>query len=151
MLVYRLCLTIFAKDLSGEGARLFSGRWNKVGTGCIYTAESRALSVLESIANDTINTIPKKLSILTLDIPEDKLLLLKSEQLPKGWNKTEASEETRNFGNKFLEKAEHLIIRVPSAIIPEEYNYIINPAHPEMKRVKIKDVSDFIFDPRLNK
>ena len=151
MFIYRLSLTEYAGELTGEGSRLFGGRWNKAGTRCLYTAESRALSVLESLVNDTISTTPKKLSIITLKAPDENHLIIKPAQLPENWNKAEVSEHTQSFGSALLDKAGYLIIRVPSVVIPQEYNYIINPVHPDMKKVSIIDVSDFSFDTRLKK
>ena len=151
MFIYRLSLTQYAKDLSGEGAWRFGGRWNKAGTNCVYTAENRALTVLESLVHDTINTMPKGLSIMTLHVPDDKDLLLIPNKLPESWNRTEVSEETQQFGSALLEKAEYLIIRVPSVIAPQEYNYLVNPGHPDIKKVSIADISDFSFDTRLKK
>ena len=151
MLVYRLSLTIYAKDISGEGSRLFGGRWNKPGTGCIYTAESRALTVLESLVRDTIDTNPHGLSIITFDVPDENVLVLKQGQLPDGWNAVEVSEVTQNFGSAIIAKGEHLMIGVPSVVIPQEYNYIINPAHVAIKSLKIKNISNFSFDTRLKK
>lgn len=151
MLVYRLSLTMFAKEVTGEGARLNGGRWNKAGINCLYTAESRALSVLEYAVNVTISSIPKELSIVVLEIPDSGHLIVDNKVLPTNWNHHDVSDETQTLGTALLEKNENLVIRIPSVVIPQEYNYIINPLHPDMKKVKIVDVTAFSFDVRLKK
>lgn len=150
MFVYRVSITKFAKELTGMGAFLFGGRWNKVDTACIYASETRALAALEFLVN-TGEHLPDNISIATIKIPDEKHLVLPIKQLPREWSNTEAPESTKHLGNTLLEQAEHLVIKIPSVIISEEYNYIINPAHRDMKKVSVVDVSPFSFDTRLRK
>ena len=149
MLIYRVCLTRYAKDLSGEGARINGGRWNKVGTRCVYASGSRALAVLEYAVNVSLNDMPFELSIVTINVPDEGHLELSTNDLPDGWHRQEVTGEAQNFGNSLLEKAEHIILKMPSAVIPQEYNYLINPQHPDFRKIKIVDVASFSFDKRL--
>lgn len=148
MEVYRVCRTKWARDLNGEGARLFGGRWNRKGTSCIYTSLSRSLAILEFSVNISLDDIPRALSIVTIRIP-DTQLLVNTEDLPGNWKDVPAPSSTREFGNTILTEKKHLIFRVPSAVIPQEYNYLINPIHPELAQCKVLQVEDLAYDIRI--
>ena len=149
MLVYRLGKTKFANDISGEGARLFGGRWNHKGTPCLYTAESRALAVLEYTVNVHIDDVPRALSMTVLQLPEQRLLRLSPNNLPGDWFHSPAPASTKDFGTELLKKSEYLVIQIPSVIIPEEYNYLVNPLHKDIHQVKVLSVHDFVYDVRI--
>jgi RES domain-containing protein len=149
MLVYRLGRTRFKDDTSGEGARLFGGRWNHKGTPCLYTAESRALAVLEYTVNVHIDDVPRALSMTVLQVPEQHLLRLAPKDLPGDWFHSPAPASTKDFGTGLLKKSEYLLIQIPSVIIPEEYNYLINPLHQDIHQVKVLSVHDFVYDVRI--
>lgn len=151
MFIYRLSPAQYAKDLTGEGAGLFGGRWNNAGTRCVYSSESRALCVLEYTVNVPGAYLPDNLCIVTIEIPDNNHLILNPEQLPNDWRQTDVRLHTQAFGTRLLEKDEHFIIRVPSVVIPEEYNYIINPTHTGIKKVNIVNVAPFSFDTRLKR
>jgi RES domain-containing protein len=149
MLVYRIGRTRFANDLTGEGARLFGGRWNQKLVPCIYTSESRALALLEYTANVNIEEIPRALSITVFEIPDNGIFEVQLTQLPGDWTQSPAPSSTRTIGSFLLSDARHLVIKVPSAIIIDECNYLINPQHPNVSHIKILDVRDFVYDVRL--
>ena len=149
MIVYRVGKTKYANDLMGEGARLFGGRWNNKGVGCLYTSESRALALLEYTVNIDIDDIPRALSITVIEISDDKITTIKEADLPGDWKYSPAPSSTKIFGSKLLLAAKESIIQIPSTIIPAEYNYLLNPLHPESKKFKIMDISDFIYDVRI--
>jgi len=151
MLVYRIGTTKFANDLSGEGARLYGGRWNHPGTACIYSAESRALCVLQFTAHVSAETLPKSLSISSIEIPDDSIKVISPSSLPTNWKSWPHSKSSRDYGTKLLEACKFLVLKFPSAIVPDEFNYIINPLHTRMKEVKVKEVKDFTWDTRLKK
>lgn len=148
MEVFRVCRTKWSKDFSGEGARLFGGRWNRKGTPCIYTASSRSLAILEYSVNISLDDIPRSLSLVAIRIP-DMHLLLKMEDLPGNWRDVPAPSSTREFGNGLLLEKKHLIIRLPSAVIPQEFNYVINPLHPALKQCEVIRVEDLVYDVRI--
>jgi RES domain-containing protein len=148
MEVYRVCRTKWARDLNGEGARLFGGRWNRKGTSCIYTSSSRSLAILEFSVNISLDDIPRALSIVIIRIP-DTQLLVNTEDLPGNWKDVPAPSSTREFGNTILTGKKHLVFRVPSAVIPQEYNYLINPIHPELAQCKVLQVEDLAYDIRI--
>ena len=149
MLVYRISKTKYATDLSGEGAKLYGGRWNNKLTPCIYTSESRALALLEYTVNINIDDIPRALSIITLDIPDEGVYELSQSQLPGDWKDVPAPSSTRDLGSNLLNEAQHVVIKIPSAIIANEFNYILNPKHPDSKDFKIRDIKDFVYDIRI--
>ena len=149
MLVYRVGNGAYATDLKGEGARLFGGRWNHIGTPCLYTASSRALSVLEYSVNVNLALILRNLVITTIEIPEEEIHELKISQLPGDWKDAPAPSSTKDFGNKLLNKMKHLVIQVPSTVIPEEFNYLINPRHASIDECRIIEVKDYVYDLRI--
>lgn len=147
MLVYRVSKTQYAEDLKGAGAKLFGGRWNQVETACIYTSESRALAVLEYSVNVNIDFIPRALSICTFEIDDSKIKSFKINQLPGDWKDVPAPYSTKAFGSEKFEKG-IAVLKVPSTVIPEEYNYLINPAIGN-EHFKLISVKDFIYDVRV--
>jgi RES domain-containing protein len=151
MRLYRIGKSKYSKDLKGEGAKINGGRWNHEGIPCIYTAESRALAVLEMSAHVTLDEIPRALCFTTFDVPEDSILTHEIGSLPRNWQNWPHPKETRDFGSQLLRKNEYLLFKYPSAILPFEYNYVINPVHPSMSKVKIIDVVDYAYDIRIKK
>lgn len=149
MLLYRIGKTKYAKDLEGEGAKLNGGRWNHEGVPCIYTAESRALCLLEYSAHVSVDIIPTDLSFTEFEVPDNSVLEVKLARLPQNWKKWPHPNETRDFGSALLNENKFLVLRFPSAIISEEYIYLINPLHARMKEVKIAEVQRYIYDLRV--
>lgn len=149
MKVYRITKTKYAEDLSGSGAKLYGGRWNHIDSACIYTAESRALSVLEYAININIDFIPRALSLCVFEIDESQVYSLNQEGLPGNWRATPAPKSTKDYGTQFL-KSNKPILKIPSIIIPEEFNYIINPQVASLS-FKLVEIKDFVFDLRIKK
>jgi RES domain-containing protein len=149
MLLYRIGKAKYSRDLTGEGAKLNGGRWNNEGIRCIYTAESRALALLEYTAHASLDTIPRALCFTTFDVPDQSILHLQTGKLPGNWSDWPHSKESRDFGSQLLLKQEFLLLKFPSAIIPNEYNFLINPSHPLITKIKIVDVVDYAYDVRL--
>lgn len=149
MIVYRIGKTTFSRDLSGEGARLFGGRWNQVLTPCVYTSESRALALLEYTVNVNIDDIPRGLSITSIEIPGEGIHEVSQKELPGDWTTIPAPSSTREFGTAFLKSLAKPVLRIPSIIISHEFNYILNPLHTDSKRFKIVSVEDFVYDVRI--
>lgn len=148
MIVYRLSRTRWAKDLTGEGSRLHGGRWNHPGTACVYTSESRALAILEFTVNVNVDDIPRSLSIVTLEVPDD-VADFNIASLPGNWKEAPSPKSTRDFGTNHLRSSDRPILRFPSIVVPQEFNYILNPAHARSSEFKILDIADFVFDIRI--
>lgn len=149
MLLYRIGSTRYANDLVGEGAKLNGGRWNHIGTPCIYAAESRALALLEYTAHAKIHLIPRALSMVTFQVPDHSIKTFTISQLPGNWKQFPHPLEARDYGTKFLKDNKFLLYRLPSVVIEEEMNVIINPSHPDIKLIKIIEVKDYSYDLRL--
>lgn len=146
MKVYRLTQTKYAKDLNGTGAKLYGGRWNHIDMPCIYTSGSRALSILEYSVNINIDFIPRALSMCVFEIDEKQIQVLNIEDLPGNWSYSPAPKSTKDLGTELLKK--HAIIRIPSTIIPDEFNYIINPLAKDVD-FKLLEAKDYVFDLRI--
>lgn len=149
MKVYRITKTKYAEDLSGTGTKLYGGRWNHIDSACIYTSESRALSVLEYAVNINIDFIPRALSLCVFEIDESQVYSLNQKGLPGNWRATPAPKSTKDYGTQFL-KSNKPILKIPSIIIPEEFNYIINPQVASLS-FKLVEIKDFVFDLRIKK
>jgi RES domain-containing protein len=151
IVLYRVSRARYAKDLSGEGARLAGGRWNYKGTPVIYTAESRSLAVLEAIVHMSQPDFLIKRKMVLIEIPETiDPIKIEISDLPKGWRKYPPPFKLAAIGTRWATSMQSLLLRVPSAVVPGEFNFLINPAHPDMKFVKIASVEDLVFDNRLN-
>jgi RES domain-containing protein len=149
MIVYRISSNRYAKDLTGEGSRLYGGRWNHRLTACIYTSQSRALAVLEYTVNITADDIPRGLSMIALDIPDDNILDISEPMLPGNWKETPATASTKDFGTRILKAMRYPVIKIPSTIIPQEFNFILNPFHSDSTAFVIIGIHDFVYDMRI--
>src|SRR5438067_655659 len=143
MEVYHLGATLFARQLTGEGARLHGGRWNAIDYPCLYAAETKALCVLEYAVNVLQKEIPDDLSFTTYYLPDESWITFHEKDLPVNWKEKPAPASTKEWGIRHLQN--HLAIRLPSIIIPTEFNFIINPLHPGFKKVQIKEITPFTF------
>ncbi|MEQ9425884.1 MAG: RES domain-containing protein [Cyclobacteriaceae bacterium] len=146
MLVYRVSSKQHANDLSGTGAMLFGGRWNMKGTRMVYTSGSLSLATLEIVANLTADKLDRSWYRIEIEIPDQ--LPIDVPILPKNWNSFPHSGNTPKIGSDFI-KRNGLCLKVPSAIIPSEYNYLLNPSNEEFKNIKILSAQPFIIDRRL--
>lgn len=151
MIVYRLAKQAFIHDLSGYGAEKTGGRWNSKGRPVLYTAASRALAMVEVAVHVPLGIIPVNFFIATLEIPEKDILQLSPGDLPANWNSNPFIKGTQLIGDNFLRNAEHLVLQVPAASVPGDFNYLLNPRHSDFKKVQIKSIDPFVFDVRLFK
>lgn len=152
MIIYRLCRKIYSKDLTGQGAEKSGGRWNSKGIAVIYTSESRALCLAEMAVNLPLNLLPSDFTMVSISIPDDSPMdALTTKKLPSDWSNFPHSHSTQKLGDDFIATGKFLALKVPSAVVPMEHNILINPHHPLISKVKIMDVSDFVFDGRLLK
>ena len=148
MIVYRLAIEQYCDDLSGTGSKLFGGRWNHVGTPVVYTTENISLSVLEILVRTGKTMVPLNYMLISIEIPDSITpTLITKSKLKKDWK--EDIDNTQFIGTEFARNNQSVILKVPSAVVDEEHNYILNPAHPDMKKVKIKQLMPFRFDKRF--
>jgi RES domain-containing protein len=149
MLVYRVGKTKHANDLSGEGAKINGGRWNHKSVPCLYSSASRALSLLEYTVNVNVEEIPRALSITTIEIPDSEILIVNEDSLPGNWKKVPAPTSTQDFGSALLKNSKKAVLRIPSSVLPDEFNYILNPLHEKSSEFKIKSIVDLVYDIRI--
>ena len=150
MLVYRITGKKYADDLTGTGAAMFGGRWNKKGTPVLYTGESKDIALLETIVHIPPLLIPD-LDIITLEIPDDSVLVIPVEELPNNWKSYPAPIVLSEIGENWIMEGKTIAMKVPSCIIHTSHNIILNCRHPEFAKVKLIDKQNFEFDSRLNK
>ncbi len=153
MLVYRIEREKYVDStLSGIGASTSKGyRWNSLHTKLIYTAESRALATLEvSVHLDLSQDLPLDRYFIEIEIPDNIIILeVNAEDLPSGWDAKPPTLITQIIGDDFVAQGDAAVLKVPSSIIPQESNYLINPNHPDITRIKVKSTSLMVFDTRF--
>jgi RES domain-containing protein len=152
VLLYRIGKTNRIRDLSGEGARLYGGRWNPKGMPALYTSDSTALATLETVVHFPLHLMPENRSIVTLELPTDlEVLTIPLEELPSKWWINPAPPQLAQIGQKWLEQILAVALVVPSSVTPagEGRNYILNPQHPDFKYVEIIKVTKYDYDERL--
>lgn len=149
MTLFRISRRKYASDLTGHGAEITGGRWNSRGIPAIYTSDSRALCALEVAVHLPLHLAPVDYCIISLSVPENLILTVNRNNLPDNWSRVPHSDVSQKFGDLMLLENRHLGFRLPSAIVPEEFNVILNPKHPTINEVQIVDISDFPFDERL--
>ncbi len=140
------------KTLQGVGAALTEGyRWNSLNTYLVYTAESRALATLEvSVHLDFLEDLPTDRFYVEIEIPDEmEILELPIDQLPENWDSKPPILETQFIGDDFVSQKNAAVLKVPSAIVPPEFNYLINPNHPDSKKIKVISMQRLEFDGRF--
>jgi len=151
MHTYRIGQTKYARDRVGSGV---DGRWNLAGQYVIYTGGSLALSCLEKLAHTTGTSLyAGDFSVTIFDIPNilkiKEITINELIKLNADWHKVINYPITQNIGSTWLQNQDTAVLKVPSAIIELEYNYLFNPAHPDFQKIKISTVNKFTFDSRL--
>jgi RES domain-containing protein len=149
MIVYRLAKSKYAKDLSGRGAEIAGGRWNSKGVRMVYTSASRALCTTEIAVHTPLGNVPTDYYIISIKLPALKMLELTQAKLPSTWNAFPHDLATQRVGDLFVQNSKYLVMRVPSAVVQGDFNYLINPLHADFTKVKIVNTQTFNFDPRL--
>lgn len=148
MYLYHITKSTYALDLQGTGGLYGPGRWNREGTRLLYLAEHVSLAKLEVLANS--RQIPKNQSLVTVEIPKSATIkFVDSAELPDGWEAIPYLEELADIAERWISEQKFWIMRVPSAHSPTEFNYLLNPLHPEHKTLKLISVGPHSFDTRL--
>jgi len=149
MVLYRIAKCSYADDLSGTGARLYGGRWNSEGKSAVYLASSRALAVLEVLVHLPPLLLPDDYCVAEIDVPGSGITNINIDDLPKDWRDVSPPVDLKRIGDNFLKEQAALLMKVPSSIVQTEYNYLLNPQHPNASKVKILKKEPFYFDARL--
>lgn len=148
MNIYRLTIGEYVNDLSGTGSKLFGGRWNSVGLNAIYTTENISLAILEVLVHVKKYNCPIDYHLLTISVPDNiKPTIITTGKLKKNWKDDPAY--TQFMGDEFIKSKQSLVLKVPSVIVDQENNFILNPTHSDAPKIKIISTRLFKFDKRL--
>jgi RES domain-containing protein len=147
MIVFRISLVRYADALYASGN---PARWNSKNVRVVYTAGSRALACLENVVHRTSRGLQEKFRTLVIDIPDSlKVMIVDKKTLPANWQQYNMMIHTQKSGNAWVKDQSSAVLRVPSVIIPEEYNFVLNPAHKDFHKIKLIASEPFEFDGRL--
>lgn len=149
MILYRIANCNYITNLDGMGARLYGARWNSKGIAAVYMASSRALAMLEVLVHLQPLLIPDNFCLAEIAVPDDSILSLDAKTLPDNWKDLSPPANLKEIGNQFIKEAKYLMMKVPSAIVPEEFNYLLNPLHSDIKKIRVVSTYPFSFDDRL--
>lgn len=150
MRAWRVAKASRASDLSGQGAAIQGGRWNDKDVPVVYLGLSPAICCLETFVHASGRPLfPMKITVF--ELPDDDGLYLRPapQDLPQGWNSLPADRPSMDFGSRWLKAGEQLGLIVPSAVLPLEWNILLNPRHPAIARVRVEDSFDFLYDERM--
>ena len=145
MNVYRLCKVKYVHDLSGKGAETSSGRWNSKRVPIVYTSQSKALCASEIAAHTPLGNLPADYCLVTIQIPDDSIKQYHTTLMPKDWRAYPHPDFTQKIGDHFIAEGKLLAFKVPSAVIPGDFNFLLNPQHNRISEVVIKKVESFKF------
>lgn len=146
--LYRISKCKYIDDLKGTGAASYAGRWHSKGTYILYTAATASLALLEAVAH--IAGIPADdYCMLCIEIPEDNMLTLNVKDLPENWYVNPSPGSLTGIGDYFVRKNQYLALQLPSAIMPEDNNVLINPAHKDFAKIKVLYKRIIPIDKRL--
>ena len=149
--VYRILRERYAKSpLDGEGSYLFGGRWSSPGTRIAYTSEHLSLAMVEYFVHVDSNDPPKDLVVVAAEIPASvSRVVLKSHDLPTRWRQVPADPAVAAIGDSFAKERKVAILVVPSALVPAESNWLINPLHPRFADIHVCPPEPFQYDRRF--
>jgi RES domain-containing protein len=145
--IYRLSSAKFPAN-SGDGAAKFGGRWNRVGTPVIYASQTASLAALEVLVH--YSALPRDFLLTEVRVPENiAIVRWDASSLPPGWDANVVVPATQNLGESWVQSKRSALLSIPSCVIQNERNFVINPAHPAFRRIKFLPSVPFAFDPRL--
>jgi RES domain-containing protein len=148
MIVYRISNSKYSDDINGTGAKLYGSRWNSKGIPMLYTGEHISLAILEMLVNTNFKDYDIALDLLYIQLPaQSSINEIKFNKLKDNWK--DDLNFTRFIGDEFIKQNQSLVLKVPSVVVNEEYNYLINPLHTDFKKLKIANTKSFWPDKRL--
>jgi RES domain-containing protein len=147
MIVFRITTIKYADRIQASGV---SARWNKAGQKVIYTSESRSLACLENIVHRSTERLGGLYKTLIIDVPDRMIInTIEEKSLPIGWNNIDQYHICQAIGAKWVSSGATAILKVPSALVPQEKNYILNALHPDFSSIRLMGVEEFTFDSRF--
>ena len=149
MKVWRICKRAHAA-FDGEGARKAGGRWNPRGVAVVYASETLSLAALELLVHADSALLPEDLVAIEADVPETvRVRRIEPVKLPRGWRRHPSPEALAGIGSDWAKSLETAVLSVPSALVPREANFLLNPAHADFKKIRIGRPESFELDARL--
>ena len=147
MLVYRITTANHASGLTSPGV---AGRWNTTGTYVIYSSFSRSLACLENIVHRSSSQLMLPFRCMVIDLPDGlDIETATADRIGLNWFSGESLRICQEIGNKWIIQGRTCILKVPSAVVPKEFNFVLNTAHPDFRKITIQGIEDFEFDKRL--
>ncbi|KJH69612.1 hypothetical protein UH38_22980 [Aliterella atlantica CENA595] len=151
MRVWRICNAKWAATaFDGTGAKLYGGRWNPIGVTVVYTSSSLALATLELLVHLGVKTSPQAYVAIAADIPSTIAIeQVDKSNLPVDWRRDPSPSSLAAIGQQWVSRGNSAVLQVPSAVIDEEWNYLLNPQHLDFAQIAIAAAREFQFDSRL--
>ncbi|HZJ20355.1 MAG TPA: RES domain-containing protein [Pricia sp.] len=152
MRVFRIANKRHIHSLSGIGAELFGGRWNHKGIRVVYTTASRALAMAETAVQPNFDILPDKYHIAEIEVPDDlPIYEIDLESIFNGdeWTGPKGMPLTKSWGTHLISRKKYPVIKAPSVVVKGDFNYLLNPYHPDFDRIEISHTEPFVFDERL--
>lgn len=147
MEIYRITRAVYADRLVASGG---VARWNARGRFVIYTAGSRALACLENVVHRSGEGLQDLFRVMVIHVPDDlPVQTIALADLPEQWADYQNFDLCQQRGEAWLQESRTAVLRVPSVIVPQEWNYLLNPAHPDFARIQFLRTEPFLFDPRI--
>jgi RES domain-containing protein len=134
---------------SGEGARIFEGRWNSAGVRVVYCSENLALAALEILVHTQPVMIHDKFHAFRVTWDESLMITMDSKKMPRGWNAQPPGPVSKSIGDEWVRSERSAVFALPSIVVPLERTFLLNPKHRDFAKIKIKDSGSFALDPRL--
>lgn len=148
--VWRICQKKYRNTaFTGEGVKLYGGRFNHEGTPAVYTAGSLSLAILEMLVQTNDRSLFEGCVFFQAEIPSQLIFEPGKDQLPEGWNRVPYGRISRDFGEKWITSARRPVLKVPSVVVPVEHNFVLNPAHPDFGQIRIIESKEEVPDRRL--
>lgn len=149
MKVYRIAQNKYIKDISGTGAKLYGGRWNPVGLPVLYTSQHKSLALLELIVHfSALKALGQDYSFAIIDIPESDIVSIDKNELPENWLLPN-NPILHTLTKTYFKDLNSLVLKVPSALVRDEYNYLINPLHFDFDGINVLDIEPALVDERF--
>lgn len=134
---------------SGEEAWLWGGRFNSPGKKAVYTSGSLSLALLETLVQSNDRSNLKKKVLVRASIPEEFIQIPTESDLPEKWDWIPLSKASQSYGDSWIENVKDAVLKIPSVVVPVEFNYVINPEHPDFDRISISAPVPLPLDPRF--
>ena len=138
-----------ATAFSGEGARIFEGRWNSAGVAVVYCSENLALAALEILVHVQPVAVTEPFRTFRVALDDALITRVERDKLPKGWNLQPPTTVSKTIGDEWVKSGRSVALALPSLLVPLERTYLLNPKHPDFRKVQIRDMGNFTLDRRL--